>query len=105
MSIYTTHEQDLQVARELLLKARESGDPADAWKLIDFLHDQCVLNGGGMVASKNEAVSLVYEILSARGWNEYGIEEFIKSLEEGKIPYKDWTRAFIVHLAVDYEDR
>lgn len=39
----TTHEQDLQVARELLRKARESADPADAWALVDFLHDQMVL--------------------------------------------------------------
>lgn len=41
---YTSeHEQDLCVARELLRKAKESGNPADAWALVDFLHDQMVL--------------------------------------------------------------
>lgn len=43
MSIQTTHEQDLQKARELLHKAKESNNPADAWALVDFLHDQMVL--------------------------------------------------------------
>ena len=104
MSIYTTHKQDVQTARYLLLKAKGSGNPTDAWRLVDFLYDQCILDKI-YATNKDEAVSLVYEILSARGWDETGIKEFILSLEEGKIPYKDWTKEFITNLAEDYEDR
>lgn len=39
----TTYEQDLQKARELLQKALESNDADDAWALVDFLHNQMVL--------------------------------------------------------------
>ena len=38
-----THEQDLQKARELLRKAKESNDSIDTWALVDFLYDQMVL--------------------------------------------------------------
>lgn len=44
MSIYATHEQNLQKARELLSKAKESNNNADAWALVDFLYDQMVLD-------------------------------------------------------------
>lgn len=37
------NEQNLLVARELLRKAKESADQADAWALVDFLWDQMVL--------------------------------------------------------------
>ena len=38
-----SNEQNLQKARELLRKAKESADHADAWALVDFLWDQMVL--------------------------------------------------------------
>lgn len=37
------NKQDLQTARELLRKAKESNESADAWALVDFLWDQMVL--------------------------------------------------------------
>ena len=39
----TTYEQDLQRARELLYKAIKSNDADDAWALVDYLHNQCIL--------------------------------------------------------------
>ena len=48
MGINTTREQDLQKANELLQKALESNDSADAWALVNFLRDQMVLELGNM---------------------------------------------------------
>lgn len=39
----TVLNHNLNVAIELLSRAKESNESADAWALVDFLHDQCIL--------------------------------------------------------------